>query len=146
MTDVATIRSGVFLVLALFVACVPTTVSAVTFVQALQVFNIFVGLFLTVTILVFCTGIFVYFARLGTWPSHRDQAIQILEWAVGMLFVLVVLLAIVQWFERHTEVALFILAFVILVVVFGFILYTAATGGGGKKAEKKEGAAAKPKH
>ncbi len=138
-------RPFVLLVFAGLVACMPTIVSAMTFVQVLQLFNIFVGLFLTVTILVFCTGLFVYFARMGTWPSHRDQAIQILEWGVGMLFVLVLLLAIVQWFERHTKTATFILAFLILVVVFGFIIRAAATGGGEKKKEKKEGAAA-PKH
>jgi hypothetical protein len=134
----------VLLASAVLVACMPAEVSAMTFVQVLQLFNIFVGIFLTATILVFCTGLFVYFARLGTWPSHRDQAIQILEWGVGMLFVLVVLLAIVQWFERHTKVALSILAFVVLMAVIIFIIRAAATGGDGKKKEKKEGAA--PKH
>src|SRR3989338_1706951 len=132
----------ILLLSATLVACMPTVASAMTFVQVLQLFNIFVGLFLTVTILVFCTGAFVYFARLGTWPSHRDQAIKILAWAVVMLFVLVVLLAIVQWFERHTKTALFILAFAIVVVVLGFIIRAAATGGGAKK-EKKPAAAAK---
>ena len=135
-------RSSVLLVVAALVACMPTVVSAMTFVQVLQLFNIFIGLFLTATILLFCTGVFVYFARLGTWPSHRDQAIKILVWAVGMLFVLVVLLAIVQWFERHTKTALLILAFAIVVVVLGFIIRAAATGGGEKK-EKKPGGAAK---
>ncbi len=121
----------------------PTVASAMTFVQVLQLFNIFVGLFLTVTIIVFCTGVFVYFARLGTWPSHRDEAIKILVWAVSMLFVLVVLLAIVQWFERHTKTALLILATAIVFVVLGFIIRAAATGGGEKKKEKKDAGAAK---
>ena len=136
-------RSFALLIPAALVACMPAIASAMTFVQVLQLFNIFVGLFLTATILLFCTGVFVYFARLGTWPSHRDQAIKILAWAVVMLFVLVVLLAIVQWFERHTKTALFILAFAIVVVVLGFIIRAAATGGGEKK-EKKPGGA--PKH
>ena len=135
-------RSFTLVIPAALVACMPTVVSAMTFVQVLQLFNIFVGLFLTATVLLFCTGVFVYFARLGTWPSHRDQAIKILAWAVVMLFVLVVLLAIVQWFERHTKTALFILAFAIVVVVLGFIIRAAATGGGAKK-EKKPAAAAK---
>src|SRR3989338_10083424 len=135
-------RSFALLIPAALVACMPAIASAMTFVQVLQLFNIFVGAFLNVTILVFCTGVFVYFARLGTWPSHRDQAIQILVWAVAMLFVLVVLLAIVQWFERHTKTALFILAFAMVVVVLGFIIRAAARGGGAKKEKKPAGAAA----
>lgn len=104
-----------------------------TFLQLIQLFNIFVGLFLTATLMVFGWGLVVYLSRLGTWPSNRDEGIKILEIAVAMLFVLIALLAIVRFFEFHTSIALFLLALLLLVVIGFFVLRTAAQSG------KKEG-------
>ncbi len=108
-----------------------------TFLQLIHIFNIFVGLYLAATFMVFFVGLGVYFTRLGTWPSSRDQAIVILEWAVSMLFVLIVLLALIRFFELHLALGLTILALIIIVVVGVFVLRTAAGGGGEEEPKKK---------
>jgi len=104
------------------VIALPWSADAITFVQFLNLFNIFVGLFLTTTILVFLGGLGTYFLRLGTWPNHRDQALKVMEWGVVMLFVLVVLVAIVQAFERHTQIAMTVLGGIVILVVAGLAL------------------------
>jgi len=104
----------------------PQVTFAMTFVQVLGIFHIFVGLFLVITLLTFGTGVFIYFARLGTWPTHRDTAIKVLEWAVAELFILILMLDIVQFFERHTAVALSILSFIIVATVAILIIRAAS--------------------
>jgi len=95
----------------------PSPALAFSFVQALGLFHIVFGLLLTFTLLIFGTGLVVYLSRFNTWPSHREAAIVILEWGVAMLFMLVVLLAIVNFFQNHGDIALPILAFIIIVIV-----------------------------
>src|SRR3989344_3514338 len=92
----------------------PQTASALTFPQVVGLFHIAVGLILTGIVLLFITGFSVYIARLNTWPSHRDAAIRVLEWAVVMLFVLLVVLAMVNAIQNHGAIALPILAFVVI--------------------------------
>ena len=70
-----------------------------TFTQVIGLFNIFVGLMLTVALFTYGLGFFLWLCRLGTWPTYRTEAIKIMEWSVVILFVLVVLLAIVQFFQ-----------------------------------------------
>ena len=118
------------LALALF----PDKALAMTFVQVAGVFNLFVGLFLVAIVLTFGSGVFVYFVRLDTWPSHRDTAIEVMEWGLAMLFILIVILGLVQFFQRHSGIALSILAFLLVVVVAFFILRAAAQS---SKKEKK---------
>ena len=120
-------------------ALVPEQTFAVTFVQVLGVFNLFVGLFLVATLLVFASGVFVYFVRLGTWPTHRDTAIEVMEWGISMLFILIVILGIVQFFQRYPGIALPLFAFVIIVIV-GFFILRGLT----KKPEKKKEAPKPP--
>lgn len=112
----------------------PAPASAMTLVQALSVFHLFVGVYLVATLMVFAIGIGVYVARFNTWPSHRDTAIYVMEWGVAMLFVLIALLGIVQFFERHPTIALRILAFALIVVVLYYVLRAAATSKPKKKA------------
>lgn len=111
--------AGVFAVCAIFA---PSPVSALSFVQAVGFFHVVFGLLLAFTLLMFGMGLVVYFARLNTWPSHRETAIDILRWAVVMLFVLVLLVALVNFFQNHQEIALPILAFVIFVIAVIVIL------------------------
>ena len=96
-------------------------------------FNVFVGLMLTVAILVYCAGFIVWLCRLGTWPSYRTEAIKIMEWSVVVLFVLVVLLAIVQFFQYHPRAAAYVVSTIVVLLIVGGILFAAAKGG-----EKKE--------
>ena len=114
------------------IVLLPKTASAFTFVQFLGLFDLFVGLFLTVTLMTFAAGVFVYIARLGTWPSYRDVAIKVLEWALVQMIVLVTLLGIVRYFQRYPKISVTVLAIVMIVVVAVVILRFSA------KAPKKD--------
>ena len=107
---------------ALLVLALPSGAHALTLPQVVGFLHIGVGLILTGVVLLFVTGFSVYVARFNTWPTHRDAAIRVLEWAVVMLFVLVVVLAIVNAVQHHGDIALPILAFLIIVVVGFFIV------------------------
>ncbi len=98
----------------------------ITFVQIAEIFNLFTGIMLTVAILVFAGGLASYFPRLGTWPSYRDESIKVMEWAVAILFVLVVIMGIVQYFERYPKITSTILAVMIFIFVAVFALKTFA--------------------
>ena len=111
-----------------------------SFAQAIGVFNVFVGLMLTVALFTYGLGFILWITRLGTWPTYRTEAIKIMEWSVVILFVLVVLLAIVQFFQDHPKQATYVVSIIVGVIVIWIIVYLAAHSGGG---EKKE---AKPKH
>lgn len=67
--------------------------------------------------------------RLGTFPTNRDEAIHILEWAVAILFVLILVLAAVHFTQMNTRVVLIIVAVVILFFVARLV--ASARGGGG---------------
>lgn len=129
------------------VALAPENASALTFVQVVGLFHIVIGLLLTATLLVFAIGITLYVSRINTWPSHRDEAIRVLEWGVVMLFVLILLIALVNFFQRHSGIALPVLAFGIMLVVGFFVLRAI---GQGKKEPKKSkpggGHGGAPKH
>ena len=118
------------------VATLPSVADALTFVQVLSMFHVMTGLLLTFVLLMFVTGIWAYFARLGTWPTHRDNAIKILEMGVSLLAVLVVRLALLRAFQVCTTVMLTILAVVVFLVLAFFIVRSAAT--------RKEKPAARP--
>lgn len=102
-----------------------------TLLQVLGLLNVFVGLFLVASMLMFGGGFIVWIARLGT--MHREEAIKLMEWGVVILFVLVVLLGLVRLIEKHTTVVAYVAGIIILVIITAFILN--ATQGG----EKKEG-------
>lgn len=114
--------------LALFSIVAPSSAGALTLPQTIGFFHIAVGVILTGIVLLFVTGFGVYVARFNTWPTHRDAAIRVLEWAVVMLFVLVVVLAVVNAIQHHGDIALPIIAFLILLLVafFGIRVFAAA--------------------
>src|SRR3989338_2431657 len=122
---------------ALAVVATPLVASAQTFSRVLGVFNVFVGLMLTAALLTYATGFIVWVIRLGTWPSYRTEAIKIMEWSVVILFVLVVLLAIVQFFQYHPKEAGWVVSVIVGLIIIWIILYLAAHSGGEKKEEKK---------
>lgn len=107
---------------ALATLVLPGSASALTFPQVVGLFHIAVGLILTGIILIFVTGFAVYVARLNTWPSYRDNAIRVLEWAVVMLLVLIIVLSIVNAIQHHGAIALPIISFIIIIVVGFFIV------------------------
>ena len=82
--------------------------------KVLGFFNLFIGLMLTVSILLFIGGFATYLVRLGTWPTYRTQAVEIMMWGVSVLFVLVVVLGAQQFLAAHLAVAVSIIAFIIV--------------------------------
>ena len=109
--------------------------SGTSFTQAIGLFNIFVGIMLTVALFTYGLGFILWLCRLGTWPTYRTEAIKIMEWSVVILFVLVVLLAIVQFFQNHRQAATWVVSIIIGIFIIWVIVYLAAHSGGGKKKE-----------
>ncbi|MDB5238136.1 MAG: hypothetical protein JWM46_406 [Candidatus Kaiserbacteria bacterium] len=104
----------------------PGIASAQTMTAVVGVFNIFVGLMLAAAFLLYFGGLVVWFIRLGTWPTYRDEAIEYMQWAVAVLFVLVVLLALVQFVQNHTATAMLVLGFIIVGLV-AWAVFTVAS-------------------
>lgn len=107
----------------------------ITFIQVAELFNIFVGLMLAAALLAFLGGLGGYFSQLGTWPSFRDRSIKTMEWGVAILFVLIVILGVVQYFERYPKIMSTVIASIVLIIVFSFIIRIIASP---EKHEKKE--------
>ncbi len=119
---------------ATFTLVLPSIASAeTTFTQAIGIFNIFVGIMLTVALLTYGLGFILWVVRLGTWPTYRTEAIRVMEWSVAIIFILVLLLAIVQFFQLHPREAAWAVSIIVGVIVIWIILYLAAHSGGGKK-------------
>ena len=118
----------------------PNAGAGASFAQAIGIFNVFVGLMLTVALFTYGWGFILWVCRLGTWPSYRTEAVKIMEWSVVILFVLVILMAIVQFFQNHPRQATYVVSLIVGVIIIWVIVYLAAHSGGGEK--KKEGGAA----
>lgn len=129
-------KPPVFFVLPIFILFAPLSAHALTLVQVTELFNVFVGLMLTVGLLIYFAGLGLYFSRLGTWPNHRDKAIKIMEWGVAVLFVLIVILIVAQYFQRYPEIASIVVAGLFLFAVAGVGVYVAVVSRGGEKEEK----------
>ena len=127
------------------VALLPLPAAALSLSQVVGLFHIVVGLLLTFTLGIFAAGVGIYFARLNTWPSYRDMSIKVMIWGVTMLFILILFVALVQFIQRHTAIALSIIG---VIAILGVLLLIATvmkpkSGGGGEGAEKPAGP---PKH
>ncbi|OGG73940.1 hypothetical protein A3A40_01275 [Candidatus Kaiserbacteria bacterium RIFCSPLOWO2_01_FULL_54_20] len=119
----------------------PGSASALTLVQVVGLFYVAVGILVSFTLGIFVVGIGIWIARFNTWPSHRETAIRILEWAVSMLFVLILLVALVYFIQRHSVIALSILGFIAVVAMLILIAVVAA---GAKKKKPVAGARGAP--
>lgn len=91
--------------------------------QAVGLFNVFVGLMLTASILLMVGGLIIWVIRFGTWPTYREEAFEYMKWAIAILFVLNVLLAVAQLVQKHLDTVLFGLGFVGFIVVIGFLAF-----------------------
>lgn len=127
-------KRAVFLASMLLLAPAPVLAQVAATGKVLGLFNIFVGLLLTVSILTYAVGFGMWATRLGTWPTYRTEAIKIMEWAVAQLFVLIVLLAIVQFFQRNPVAASYTISVVVAIAIIWMIIKVSSGGG-----EKKEG-------
>lgn len=116
----------------------PGTTFALPFTSVpAAIVNTFVGLFITAILLVTGVGIVQYIGRLGTYPSNRDEAVVVLEWAVVMLFTLVIVVAVAQFIEREPVWALWILGAFAALFIMWYILKITAFAKEEKKEEKK---------
>lgn len=84
-------------------------------------FNILVGLMLVTSILLMGGGLILWYVRLGTFPTYRDDAIHMMEWSVAILFVLVVLLGIAQFVQTHLALAMMAVGAVAAAVATYFV-------------------------
>lgn len=98
---------------------IPTTT------QVLAFFNLFTGVMLSLSLTLFIGGFIVYIVRLGTWPTYREEAVEIMKWGVSILFTLVLILAVQQFLLNHLMVAVTIGA---LLVISAVIWALADTG------------------
>lgn len=102
--------------------------------QFIGLFNIIAGLMLTVSILLLGTGIIMWFARLGTVGTYRDEAIKVMMWGVGVLFTLILMLLLVRFVQDYTRNAMYILGFIII----GALAYFLATTSSAPAEHKEE--------
>ena len=119
-----------------FVLLLPTVASAEGLSVIVGVFNIFVGILLALSLIIYVGGMIVWVIRLGAWPSYRDEAIGILKWPVAILFVVAILLAIANLVQTHLRQATFVLGVIIVIAVAWFIINTAAQGTAHKEKEE----------
>jgi amino acid transporter len=98
-------------------------------------FNVVVGLMLTASILAMCGGLMLWYIRWGPSPSYRDDAIDIMQWGVAILFVLVVLLYVAQFVQENQALVTMVAVVFIVALVAYFIAKEALSSG---KVEKKK--------
>jgi hypothetical protein len=106
-----------------------------TLPQFLGLLNVFVGLFIVASVLLFGSGLWVWAVRLGT--IHRDVGVKLMEWGVVVLFVLIVLLGVARLIERHTVVVAYAAGIIVLIVIALFVLSALQKSAEKKKEEKK---------
>jgi len=132
MRRVATLSA--FLVLAL--PAVALASSTTDFVSELAgLFYVIIGLTLVAAFLFMAAGVIMWLIRLGTSPTYRDDAIRMMEWGVATLFALVLVLAVVEFIQRHTEATLYIIGIAIILLLI-WLVVTSGVFEGGKKDEE----------
>ncbi len=127
------LRTFLLRALPIFTFATPLAADALGAVKVAGVFNIFVGFMLTAAILVYGIGFVVWVTRLHTWPTYRDDGVKILEWAVIILFILLVIMILVRFFQQNTALAMSILATIVLAVILWLVIKSLAA-----PKEKKE--------
>ncbi len=124
--------------LLLLALAVPFPAHAEILSKAVGIFNIFVGLMLTTAIVTYAVGLIQWACRLGSWPSYRTVAIKVMEWAVVILFVLVVLLTIVQFIQNNAESARYVLSVLAVLIAIGVGVVVVAQSGASAKPPSPE--------
>lgn len=122
--------------LSALVLLTPVVVSAQTqtIANIVGIFNVFVGVMLSVALLTYFFGMVLWSIRLGTWPSYRTEAIKIMEWSVAMLFMLIILLGVVQFFQNHQQAAAYVVSALVLIgIVWAVVLIMSDSGDGHDK-------------
>ncbi len=92
-------------------------------------FNIVVGLMLVASMLLMGGGLMLWYVRLGTYPTYRDDAIDIMQWGVAILFVLVVLLGVAQYVQTHLAETMLAIG-VLIAAAVAYVVVSQMTAGG----------------
>ena len=71
----------------------------------------------------------LWYVRLGTWPTYRDEAIAFMQWGVAILFVLVVLLGVAQFVQTHMAASMVAIGAVVAAIVVYFVGTTLMSNG-----------------
>lgn len=103
--------------------------SGMALVKFFGFLNVFVGLFLTLAIILYGAAVIIYFTRFGN--PNRAESLDLVEWALSILFVLIVVLGVVQYFQRHPANMVYVIGIIVFVLAVGLIIY--AYSGGAKK-------------
>lgn len=101
-----------------------------TLATIIALFNILVGVMLTTSIVMMVAGLMVWYVRLGTYPTYRDQAISMMQWGVAILFVLVVLLGVAQFVQTHMSLSMLLIGAVVAAAIAYFVITTMVSAGG----------------
>ena len=96
-----------------------------TTTQLLAFFNLFAGVMLTLSLILFIGGFIMYLVRLGTFPTYREEAIELMKWGLTTLFVLIVVLGVQQYLLSHLLVAVTIGALILIAIVIWAFAQTA---------------------
>lgn len=103
--------------------------------QVVGIFNIFVGLMLVSSFLLFFGGLMGWFSRLGVWPGYRDDMIRYQMWGVAVMFMLVVLLAAAHFIQYYQGIAAFLFGLLIFIAVV-WLAFQVAKGNNGEEEEE----------
>jgi hypothetical protein len=96
----------------------------------IALFNIVVGVMLVLALAFMGGGLMLWYVRLGTYPTYRDKAIEIMQWGVAIMFVLVVLLGVAQFVQTHMALSMMVIGAVIVAAIVYFVGTTMLAGGG----------------
>lgn len=105
--------------------------------QLAGLFYLVVGLTLVMAILFMAAGGILWAFRLGTDENYRDEAIRYMEWGVATLFTLILVLAVVEFIQTHTQTTLYIIGLIIIILVIWLVITSGLFEGGGKEDDEE---------
>ncbi len=91
-------------------------------------FNILAGLMLVAAFLLFFGGLSAYLSRLGL--EGRIQGLAFMYRGTSILFVLILLLAIVNYVQYHTQIVMGVLAVIVVGLLVWLAVMAMSAGGG----------------
>lgn len=110
----------------------PSIASALTVPQLLGYFEIVMGLFVAISVVVFVGALIVYFIRLGT--VHREDTFVYMYFSITTVFILSIILAVIKFLQTHTAITLYVIATIIFIIAATIIIRIASI----KTEEKRE--------
>jgi len=94
--------------------------------QLAGLFNIFIGLMLVASLLLFFGGLIGWAAHLGFSRGYRDDMIRIMTWGVAVLFTLLLILALVHLIQAYPDLTSFALGVALFLGLAWLVLKVAS--------------------